>query len=85
MAEKDEPIRLGKGNENIKIAVNHLKSELEGLIREALDYDNNFKKESEQQKTNSDLIAEKHMQLNQLNSRYTETNQNINKKDERIK
>lgn len=25
------------------------------------------------------------MQLNQLNSRYTETNQNINKKDERIK
>jgi hypothetical protein len=35
LAEKDEPVRLGKGNENIKIAVNHLKSELEGLIREA--------------------------------------------------
>ena len=28
---KDEPVRIGKGNENLKIAVNHLKSELEGL------------------------------------------------------
>ena len=41
-----------------------MKSELEGLIRDAQEFDNNFKKETEQQKTNSDLIAEKHMQLN---------------------
>jgi len=32
---KDEPVRIGKGNENLKIAVNHLKSELDGLKRDS--------------------------------------------------
>jgi len=31
LKERDEPIRLGKGNENLKKAVEHLKSDLEKL------------------------------------------------------
>jgi len=29
--EKDEPTRLGKGNENLRIAVQHLKNDMESL------------------------------------------------------
>lgn len=31
LKERDEPNRLGKGNENLKKAVEHLKSDLESL------------------------------------------------------
>ena len=31
LKERDEPIRLGKGNENLKKAVEHLRSDLEKL------------------------------------------------------
>ena len=34
LKEKDEPVRLGKGNENLKIAVDHLKTDLEELVRD---------------------------------------------------
>jgi len=34
MKEKDEPLRMGKGNENLRIAVEHLKSDLDGLKRD---------------------------------------------------
>lgn len=32
--EKDEPVRLGKGNENLRIAVEHLRTDLEGLRKD---------------------------------------------------
>lgn len=32
--EKDEPVRLGKGNENLKIAVDHLKNDLANLKKD---------------------------------------------------
>lgn len=44
---KDEPIRIGKGNENLRIAVNHLKSELESLKRDEETVDNLIKIEAE--------------------------------------
>jgi hypothetical protein len=31
MKDRDEPMRLGKGNENLKKAVEHLKSDLEKI------------------------------------------------------
>jgi len=31
MKDRDEPVRLGKGNENLKKAVEHLKADLEKL------------------------------------------------------
>jgi hypothetical protein len=31
MKDRDEPLRLGKGNENLKKAVEHLKSDLEKI------------------------------------------------------
>jgi len=32
LKERDEPIRLGKGNENLKKAVEHLQSDLKKLV-----------------------------------------------------
>jgi hypothetical protein len=32
LKERDEPIRLGKGNENLKKAVEHLKSDHDKLL-----------------------------------------------------
>lgn len=37
---KDEPLRLGKGNDNLQIAVDHLKSELDGLKRDTTNTEN---------------------------------------------
>jgi chromosome segregation ATPase len=34
LKEKDEPVRLGKSNENLRIAVEHLRGDLESLNRE---------------------------------------------------
>lgn len=34
LKERDEPIRLGKGNENLKKAVEHLKSDLDVLLKD---------------------------------------------------
>jgi hypothetical protein len=34
LKEKDEPVRLGKSNENLRIAVEHLRGDLEKLNRE---------------------------------------------------
>jgi len=31
MKDRDEPVRLGKGNENLRKAVEHLKADLEKL------------------------------------------------------
>lgn len=42
---KDEPLRIGKGNENLKIAVNHVKNELDGLKREEVNYENHIVQE----------------------------------------
>jgi len=43
--EKDEPVRLGKGNDNIRKGVNHLNSELEKLVQEHEHLDSHLKKE----------------------------------------
>ena len=42
MKEKDEPLRMGKGNDNLRIAVEHLKSDLDGYVRETEDQDRLF-------------------------------------------
>ena len=34
LKQKDEPNRLGKNNDNMQIAVNHLKSELDSIHRD---------------------------------------------------
>ena len=39
---KDEPTRIGKGNENLKIAVNHVKNELDNDKREETNYENHI-------------------------------------------
>ena len=39
LKEKDEPIRLGKSNENLRIAVEHLRGDLESLNREIENYE----------------------------------------------
>lgn len=44
--EKDEPTRLSKGNENIRIAVEHLKADYQGLIQEA-DKNTKFKQQED--------------------------------------
>lgn len=49
---KDEPIRIGKGNENLKIAVNHLKNELDGLKRDQANNENHIANETEVKKNN---------------------------------
>ena len=47
--EKDEPVRLGKGNENLKIAVDHLKNDLANLKKDTELHEKS--KEIEDQKT----------------------------------
>ena len=53
--EKDEPTRLGKGNENLRIAVQHLKNDMEGLQKECEnvekhhEIENNVKRQYEDQ------------------------------------
>lgn len=43
--EKDEPVRLGKGNENLKIAVDHLKNDLSNLKRDTEHHEKSKEKE----------------------------------------
>jgi chromosome segregation ATPase len=43
--EKDEPVRLGKGNENLRIAVDHLKNDLANLKRETEQHEKSKEKE----------------------------------------
>ena len=53
--EKDEPTRLGKGNENLRIAVQHLKNDMESLQKECEnvekhhEIENNVKRQHEDQ------------------------------------
>jgi len=58
--DKDEPQRLGKGNENLKIAVDHLRKDLEGLERDITNAEEHKKKEDQ---TKNDQI-EKMIKLN---------------------
>jgi uncharacterized protein YlxW (UPF0749 family) len=45
MKDRDEPVRLGKGNENLRKAVEHLKADLEKLQAEAKAVDDEVDKE----------------------------------------
>jgi prefoldin subunit 5 len=42
LKERDEPIRLGKGNENLKKAVEHLKSDLDKLVSDTTTVDTSY-------------------------------------------
>lgn len=68
--EKDEPVRLGKGNENLKIAVDHLKNDLANLKRET--------EQHEKSKEKEDKIAE------ELNQKSTSIQEDIKIKDKLI-
>ena len=54
--EKDEPLRLGKSNENLRIAVEHLKSDLDGLKRETETLEKHKAAEDDVHEKNSDLL-----------------------------
>ena len=45
--EKDEPVRLGKGNENLRIAVEHLRTDLDGLRKDTEQAQASLKKEND--------------------------------------
>ncbi len=45
MKDRDEPVRIGKGNENLKKAVEHLKADLEKLQQETKAVEEDIEKE----------------------------------------
>lgn len=45
MKDRDEPVRIGKGNENLKKAVEHLKADLEKLQNETKAVDDEIERE----------------------------------------
>ena len=48
--EKDEPTRLGKGNENLRIAVEHLRSDMDQLLKECENVQKHHEQENHVQK-----------------------------------
>ena len=59
MKDRDEPVRLGKGNENLKKAVEHLKSDLEKLVAETKAVD----EEVERERKNTEGIQKQKQQV----------------------
>ena len=53
---KDEPTRIGKGNENLKIAVNHVKNELDNDKREETNYENHIVQEQNAKEKNQKVF-----------------------------
>lgn len=45
MKDRDEPVRIGKGNENLKKAVEHLRADLEKLQQESKGVEEDIEKE----------------------------------------
>ena len=48
MKDRDEPVRLGKGNENLRKAVEHLKADLEKLQQETNAHEDEAEKVNKQ-------------------------------------
>ncbi len=48
MKDRDEPVRIGKGNENLRKAVEHLKADLEKLQQESKAVEEDIEKEKKQ-------------------------------------
>ena len=71
--EKDEPVRLGKGNENLKIAVDHLKNDLANLKRDTEQHEKSKEKED---KLASDL-SDKLLSNKEEESQKLKMSQNI--------
>ncbi len=59
MKERDEPVRLGKGNDIISKGVLHLKTELEKLAQEKENISQVLSKEKKQLEQLDKLVAEK--------------------------
>jgi predicted RNase H-like nuclease (RuvC/YqgF family) len=73
LKERDEPNRLGKANENLKKAVEHLRSDLEKLQSTTktleIEYDGEVKVKKEQEETKEKLnteISEKEAKIKEL-------------------
>lgn len=67
LKEKDEPIRLGKSNENLRIAVEHLRGDLESLNREIENY--------EKRKEQEELEHQRHLDNYKAQTDETQTKQ----------
>ena len=65
LKEKDEPIRLGKSNENLRIAVEHLRGDLESLNREIENY--------EKRKDQEELEHQRHLDTYKSQTDETQT------------
>ena len=51
MKDRDEPVRIGKGNENLRKAVEHLKADLEKLQTDTKTVEDEIEKEKKQNET----------------------------------
>lgn len=69
---KDEPVRIGKGNENLKIAVNHLKSELDGLKRDSANAEQLAEHELAEKIKINEMITQLNEENKEKNERYRE-------------
>ena len=63
MKDRDEPVRLGKGNENLRKAVEHLKSDLEKLQAETKQVDEDVEKEK---KSTDEVLKQKQKVVDQI-------------------
>lgn len=94
LKERDEPNRLGKGNENLKKAVEHLRSDLEKLqsdnktVELQLESENKAKKQCEEQRENfKKEMQDKEVKIKELDTnikRLRELSDTINKEIFRI-
>ena len=89
LKERDEPIRLGKGNENLKKAVEHLRSDLDKLQQDTktieVQYEGEVKVKKQQEEQRESLkkdMADKEVKVKELDmniKRLLELSQTIDK------
>lgn len=94
MKERDEPNRLGKGNENLKKAVEHLRADLDKLVSDTktvengLEHENKIKRQYEEQRENfKKEMSDKEVKIKELDTnikRLKELSETIDKEIFRI-
>ena len=72
MKDRDEPVRLGKGNENLRKAVEHLKADLEKLVAETKAVDDDVEKE---RKATEGVVKQTKTVVEQIQGETTELQQ----------
>lgn len=62
--DKDEPVRLSKGNDNIRKGVTHLQNELDQLKLKKEHYETLVSKEEQQMRSLDNQLMQKHQEIN---------------------